>query len=216
MITLEDVKKNPEVQELVIGAQKQLDALGYTEHSVRHVSIVSNRAGRILETLGYDKHRVELAKIAGYLHDIGNAVNRVEHAHTGAILAYNILKDMGMDIKERTEIMSAIGNHESTVVSDISAALILADKSDVHRDRILNKNITTFEIYDKDNYPVTNAELIVDNKEKKVTLDLTINNKICSILDYYEIVINRMMMSKDAANYLKVWFELIINDTKLL
>ena len=216
MITLEDVKKNPEVQELVIGAQKQLDALGYTEHSVRHVSIVSNRAGRILETLGYDKHRVELAKIAGYLHDIGNAVNRVEHAHTGAILAYNILKDTGMDIKDRMEIMSAIGNHESTVVSDISAALILADKSDVHRDRILNKNITTFEIYDKDNYPVTNAELIVDNKEKKVTLDLTINNKICSILDYYEIVINRMMMSKDAANYLKVWFELIINDTKLL
>src|SRR5574344_1260945 len=103
MVTLEDVKKNPEVQELVIGAQKQLDALGYTEHSVRHVSIVSNRAGRILETLQYDKHRIELAKIAGYLHDIGNGVNRVDHAHSGAILAYNILKEMGMPIKDRTE-----------------------------------------------------------------------------------------------------------------
>src|SRR5574344_432510 len=105
MVTLEDVKKNPEVQELVIGAQKQLDALGYTEHSIRHVSIVSNRAGKILETLGYNERRVELAKIAGFLHDIGNGVNREDHAHSGAILAYNILKEMGMDIKERTEIM---------------------------------------------------------------------------------------------------------------
>ena len=102
MITLEDVKNNPEVQELVIGAQKQLDALGYTEHSVRHISIVSHRAGRILETLQYDEHRIELAKIAGYLHDIGNGINRVDHAHTGAILAYQILKDMGMDLKDRT------------------------------------------------------------------------------------------------------------------
>lgn len=112
MITLEEIKKNPEVQELVIGAQKQLDALGYTEHSVRHVSIVSARAGKILELLEYDKKRIEMAKIAGYLHDIGNSVNRVDHAHSGAILAYNILKDMGMDIKDRTEIMSAIGNHD--------------------------------------------------------------------------------------------------------
>ena len=188
MITLEDVKKNPEVQELVIGAQKQLDALGYTEHSIRHVSIVSNRAGRILETLGYDKHRVELAKIAGYLHDIGNGINRVDHAHSGAILAYNILKDMGMDIKDRTEIMSAIGNHDEqtgTAVSDISAALILADKSDVHRDRVVNKNMATFDIHDRVNYAVTNAELIVNNKEKKVILDLTIDNHICPVLDYF-------------------------------
>ena len=172
MTTLEDVKSNPEVQELVIGAQKQLDALGYTEHSVRHVSIVSNRAGRILETLQYDKHRIELAKIAGYLHDIGNGINRVDHAHTGAILAYQILKDMGMDLKDRTEIMSAIGNHDEqtgTAVSDISAALILADKSDVHRDRVVNKNMATFDIHDRVNYAVTNADLVVNNKEKKIT-----------------------------------------------
>lgn len=219
MITLEDVKKNPEVQELVIGAQKQLDALGYTEHSVRHVSIVSARAGRILETLEYDKHRVELAKIAGYLHDIGNGINRVDHAHTGAILAYNILKDMGMDVKDRTEIMSAIGNHDEqtgTAVSDISAALILADKSDVHRDRVVNKNMATFDIHDRVNYAVTNADLTINNKEKKLVLDLTIDNNICPVLDYFEIFMDRTMMSKYAAKYLQIWFELVINDTRLL
>jgi metal-dependent HD superfamily phosphatase/phosphodiesterase len=219
MVTLEDVKNNPEVQELVIGAQKQLDALGYTEHSQRHVSIVSNRAGKILETLGYDEHRVELAKIAGYLHDIGNGVNRVDHAHSGAILAYNILKDMGMDVKDRTEIMSAIGNHDETTgtaVSDISAALILADKSDVHRDRVVNKNLTRFEIHDRVNYAVTEANLKIDKEDRKVILDLTIDTKICPVLDYFEIFMDRTMMSKYAAKYLNIWFELIINNTRLL
>ena len=219
MVTLEDVKNNPEVHELVIGAQKQLDALGYTEHSQRHVSIVSNRAGKILETLGYDEHRVELAKIAGYLHDIGNGVNRVDHAHSGAILAYNILKDMGMDVKDRTEIMSAIGNHDETTgtaVSDISAALILADKSDVHRDRVVNKNLTRFEIHDRVNYAVTEANLKIDKEDRKVILDLTIDTKICPVLDYFEIFMDRTMMSKYAAKYLNIWFELIINNTRLL
>ena len=219
MVTLEDVKNNPEVQELIIGAQKQLDALGYTEHSQRHVSIVSHRAGRILETLKYDKHRIELAKIAGYLHDIGNGVNRVDHAHSGAILAYNILKGMGMDIKDRMEIMSAIGNHDEatgTAVSDISAALILADKSDVHRDRVVNKNMATFDIHDRVNFAVTEANLEIDNESRKVILDLTIDTKICPVLDYFEIFMDRTMMSKYAAKYLQIWFELIINDTKLL
>ncbi len=144
MITLEDVKNNEEVHALVQGAQKQLNSLGYTEHSIRHVSIVSKRAGDILEELGYPKERVELARIAGYLHDIGNCINRKDHAHSGAIIAYNILKDMGMSVADRTEIMMAIGNHDEetgTAVSDISAALILADKSDVHRDRVVNQNI---------------------------------------------------------------------------
>ena len=219
MITLEDVKNNEEVQELIVNAQRQLDALGYTEHSIRHVSIVSNRAGKILETLGYNKHRVELAKIAGFLHDIGNGVNRVDHAHSGAILAYNILKEMGMDIKDRTEIMSAIGNHDEntgTAVSDISAALILADKSDVHRDRVVNKHMSTFDIHDRVNYAVTNADLSINNKEKKITLDLTIDNNICPVLDYFEIFMDRTRMSKYAAKYLQVWFELVINDTRLL
>ena len=219
MVTLEDVKNNPEDQELVIRAQKQLNALGYTEHSQRHVSIVSSRAGRILKTLGYDKHRIELAQIAGYLHDIGNGVNRVDHAHTGAILAYNILKDMGMNVKDRTEIMSAIGNHDETTgtaVSDISAALILADKSDVHRDRVVNQNMATFDIHDRVNFAVTQANLEIDNVDKKVILDLTIDTKICPVLDYFEIFMDRTMMSKYAAKYLQIWFELIINNTRLL
>ena len=183
------------------------------------MSIVSQRAGELLQTLDYPEERIELAKIAGYMHDIGNCINRVDHAHTGAILAYQILKDMGMSVEQRTEIMMAIGNHDEqtgTAVSDISAALILADKSDVHRDRVVNKNIATFDIHDRVNYAVTNADLIINNKEKKVTLDLTIDNHICPVLDYFEIFMDRTMMSKYAAKYLQVWFELIINGTKFL
>jgi len=219
LITLEDVKNNPEVQQLVDGAQRQLNALGYTEHSIRHVGIVSSRAGEILETLGYDEKTIELGKIAGYLHDIGNAVNRVDHAHSGAILAYNILKEMGMEIKDRTDIMTAIGNHDEgtgTAVSAISAALILADKSDVHRNRVVNKNLSTFDIHDRVNYAVTNASLEINDKEKKVVLKLKIDTNICPVLDYFEIFMDRTMMSKYAAKYLGIWFELIINDTRLL
>ncbi len=219
MITLEEVKNNQEIQELIVGSQKQLNALGYTEHSTRHISIVSNRAGRILETLDYPKERIELAKIAGYMHDIGNCVNRVDHAHSGAILAYQILKEMGMDVKERTEIMMAIGNHDEqtgTAVSDISAALILADKSDVHRDRVVNTNMSTFDKHDKVNYAVTNADFSIDKETRIATLDLSIDTTICPVLDYFEIFMDRTMMSKYAAKYLNIWFELIINGTKLL
>ena len=219
MITLKDIKENKELDALIRGAQKQLNAIGYTEHGHRHISIVSKRAGDILEKLGYPERTVELTRIAGYMHDIGNCVNRVDHAHTGAILAYNILKEMGMPIEEITEIMMAIGNHDEntgTAVSDISAALILADKSDVNRDRVVNKNLSTFDIHDRVNYAVTNAELIMDEKERKVTLNLTIDTKISPVLDYFEIFMQRTMMCKYAAKYLKIWFELIINDTKLL
>ena len=192
---------------------------GYTEHGHRHISIVSKRAGEILEKLGYPERTVELAKIAGYLHDIGNCVNRVDHAHSGAIMAFNILKDMGMDVDERTKIMTAIGNHDEktgTAVSDISAALILADKSDVSRDRVTNKNLSTFDIHDRVNYAVTESRLEIDDKERKVILNLTIDNKISPVLDYFEIFMDRTMMSKYAAKYLKIWFELVINGTKLL
>ena len=194
-------------------------AYGYTEHSHRHISIVSKRAGDILEKLGYPDRTVELARIAGYLHDIGNCVNRVDHAHSGAILSFEILKQMGMPVEERTQIMMAIGNHDEntgTAVSEISAALILADKSDVHRDRVVNKNISTFDIHDRVNYAVTNADFIIDKEKRKVTLDLTIDTNICPVLDYFEIFMDRTMMSKYAAKYLNIWFELIINDTKLL
>ena len=218
-MTLEDIKNNKEIEELILSSQRQLNALGYTEHSMRHISIVSNRAAKILETLDYPQERIELAKIAGSMHDIGNCVNRVDHAHSGAILAYQILKEMGMNAKDRTEIMMAIGNHDEqtgTAVSDISAALILADKSDVHRDRVVNTNMSTFDKHDKVNYAVSNADFIIDKEKRKVTLDLTIDTNICPVLDYFEIFMDRTMMSKYAAKYLNIWFELIINDTKLL
>ena len=165
MITLEDVIKDEEVEAFVKASQKQLNALGYTEHSYRHIGIVSKRTGEILQKLGYDEKTVELGKIAGYLHDIGNCVNRTDHAHSGAILAYNILKEIGMPADDRTEIVMAIGNHDEgtgTAVSDISAALILADKSDVHRDRVTNTNMSTFDIHDRVNYAVTDANLEID------------------------------------------------------
>ena len=219
MVTFEDVKNNEEVNSLIIGAQKQLDALGYTEHATRHITIVSNRAAYVLKELGYDQHRIELAKIAGYMHDIGNCVNRVDHAHSGAVLSYNILKEMGMDIQDRTEIMMAIGNHDEatgTAVSDISAALILADKSDVHRDRVINTNMSTFDIHDRVNYAVTDAKIEINEIERKVTLTLTIDTQICPVLDYFQIFMDRTMMSKYAAKYLNIWFELVINGTKLL
>lgn len=199
--------------------KSKLKQSGYTEHSTRHIGIVSERAGNILEKLNFDNHTVELARIAGYLHDIGNSINRVDHAHTGAILAYNILKEMGMPVEDRTEIMMAIGNHDEktgTAISDISAALILADKSDVHRDRVSKVNMSTFDIHDRVNYAVTESNLTMDSGNRKITLDLTIDTKICPVLNYFEIFMDRTMMSKYAAKYLKIWYELIINGTKLL
>ena len=219
MITLEDVIKDEEVEAFVKASQKQLNALGYTEHSYRHIGIVSKRTGEILQKVGYDEKTVELGKIAGYLHDIGNCVNRTDHAHSGAILAYNILKEIGMPADDRTEIVMAIGNHDEgtgTAVSDISAALILADKSDVHRDRVTNTNMSTFDIHDRVNYAVTDANLEIDAESRKVILNLTIDTQICPVLDYFQIFMDRTMMSKYAAKYLNLWFELVINETKLL
>lgn len=218
-ITLEDVKNNEEVEQLIITAQKQLDVLGYTEHSHRHLNIVSQRAGKILRELGYGEDRIKLAEIAGYLHDLGNAINRKDHAHTGAILADRILKDMGMNVKDRCDIMMAIGNHDEnsgTAVSDISAAIILADKSDAHRSRVSKTNKSLFDKHDRVNYAVTDAKLRIDQEERKIILDLTIDTKMCPVLDYFEIFMDRTMMSKHAAKYLGLWFEVVINDTNLL
>ena len=218
-ITLEDVKNNEEVEQLIITAQKQLDVLVYTEHSHRHLNIVSQRAGEILRELGYGEDRIRLAEIAGYLHDLGNAINRKDHAHTGAILADRILKDMGMNVKDRCDIMMAIGNHDEnsgTAVSDISAAIILADKSDAHRSRVSKTNKSLFDKHDRVNYAVTDAKLRIDQEERKIILDLTIDTKMCPVLDYFEIFMDRTMMSKHAAKYLGLWFEVVINDTNLL
>lgn len=219
MITLKDIKENQELDALIRGSQKQLNAIGYTEHGHRHISIVSKRAGDILEKLGYPERTVELTRIAGYMHDIGNCVNRVDHAHSGAILAYNILKEMEMDAEDRTEIVMAIGNHDEntgTPVSEISAALILADKSDVHRDRVINPDINSFDIHDKVNYAVTDASLNLDEENRKIKLKLTIDTDICPVLDYFQIFMDRTMMSKKAAKFLDLWFEIVINGTKLL
>ena len=219
MITLKDVKENPEVEALIQGAQKQLKALGYTEHGHRHISLVSKRAAEILRGLGYDQRKIELVEIAGYMHDIGNCVNRTDHAHSGAIMSNQILKDMGMNIEERTEIMMAIGNHDEktgTAISDISAALILADKSDAHRSRVTNTNLATFDIHDRVNYAVTDSKLILNKEERRILLDLQIDTNLCSVLEYFEIFMDRTMMSKYAAKYLNIWFELRINGTKLL
>lgn len=219
MITVDDVRNNEEVSALIKNAQIQLDVLGYTEHSKRHVELVSKRAAEILEVLGYDEKRIELARIAGYMHDIGNSVNRVDHAHSGAILAYNILKDMNMDVNDRTEIMMAIGNHDEktgNAVSPISAALILADKSDVHRSRVRNANQSRFDIHDRVNYAVEESDLVVDKENNKVILKLKIDTNICPVIKYFEIFLDRMLLSKRAAHYLGIWFELNINGATLL
>jgi len=218
-ITLEDLKKNEEISTLFETADKQLAAMGYNEHSFRHVTLVANAAGNILKTLGYDEREVELAKMAGYLHDIGNAVNRVDHAHYGAILAYQILTRMGMEIKEAAKIMLAIGHHDEGsggAVSPISAAVILADKSDVHRTRVRNNDITTFDIHDRVNYAVESSKIYVDKEKKIAVLELHIDTNICPVMDYFEIFLVRMTMNRRAAEFLGLKFQLIINGTHLL
>ncbi|MDI9483448.1 MAG: HD domain-containing protein [Bacillota bacterium] len=219
MITLDDVKKNEEVNTLLCLAQKQLEIRGFTEHSFRHVGRTANTAGNILKKLGHSSREVELARIAGYLHDIGNAVNRENHAHIGAYMAYDILTKMGMGYDEAGEIMQAIGNHDEssgTAVSNVSAALILADKSDVHRSRVTNSDITTFDIHDRVNYAVVKSGLIVDADKKVTTLQLDIDTVICPVMDYFEIFLDRMKMNRRAAEFLGLKFELVINKNQLL
>lgn len=219
MIKLEDLKKDEEIKTLINTAERQLIELGYTEHGLRHIGIVSTLAGKILKEFGYSEREVELAEIAGYMHDIGNAINREDHAHTGAILAYEILKQRGMDMHEAAEIMMAIGNHDEktgNAVSPISAALILADKSDVHRSRVRNANQSRFDIHDRVNYAVEKSDLVVDKENNKVILKLKIDTNICPVIKYFEIFLDRMLLSKRAAHYLGIWFELNINGATLL
>ena len=216
---LEDVKKDKEVNVLVDNTERQLTELGYTEHGRRHIGIVSEIAGNILKELGYSEREIELARIAGYLHDIGNSINRMDHAHTGAILAYDILKRLGMPLEDAAEIMMAIGNHDEnsgTAVSTVSAALILADKSDVHRSRVRNENLSRFDIHDRVNYAVEEAKVEVDTENKKIYLKLKIDTEICPVIKYFEIFLDRMLMCKKAASYLDVWFHLEINGAVLL
>lgn len=218
-MTLEDVKNDREVNILIDNTERQLTELGYTEHGRRHIGIVSEIAGNILKELGYSEREVELARIAGYLHDIGNSINRTDHAHNGALLSYDILKKIGFSIEDAAEVMMAIGNHDEgsgTAVSAISAALILADKADVHRSRVRNENLSRFDIHDRVNYAVEEAKMQVDTENKKVYLKLKIDTDICPVIKYFEIFLDRMLMCKRAASYLDVWFHLEINGAVLL
>lgn len=219
MITPGDVKENEEVKYLIATAHRQMKEMGYTEHSFRHLTHVSRNAGRILSELGFSSRDIELAEIAGYLHDIGNAINRIDHAHSGAIMAYELLRRLGMSYSEACEVMLAIGNHDEnsgTAVSVISAALILADKSDVHRSRVQNTDFATFDIHDRVNYAVDSSTLLIDSANKSATLEIHIDTKICPVMDYFEIFLTRMTMCRRAATYLKLVFELIINENRLL
>jgi len=219
MITIEDIRKSEEVKTFLSLAETQMRVLGYTEHSFRQVKLVSDTAGSILEKLGYPEREIELARIAGYLHDIGNAVNRNDHAHTGAMMAYQMLVRMGMDYDEAAQIMMAIGNHDEhtgTAVSNISAALILADKSDVHRSRVRNTDIATFDIHDRVNYAVERSVITVDSIKKTADLVLKIDTEICPVMDYFEIFLVRMTMNRRAAAFLGLQFQLFINDSKLI
>lgn len=218
-INVEDIKKNEEVKAFIKMTEKQMEANGYTEHSYRHVGLVSKNAGNILKSMGYSEHEVELTRIAGYLHDIGNAINRVDHAHSGGILAYQLLTKMGMNPMDAGEIMLAISNHDENTgnaVSNISAALILADKSDVHRSRVNNHDFATFDIHDRVNYAVEMSRISVNKEEGLAILELTIDTKICPVMDYFEIFLGRMSMNRRAAEFLGLKFQLIINDNRLL
>ena len=217
-ITLEDVRKNSEVQTLIEYGDKHLGELGFTEHSFRHIELVARRAKRILRELGYEERLAELSAIAGYLHDIGNVVSRHNHSQASALIAYKILNGMDMDIIEVATIMGAIGNHdeaEGQVVNNVTAALILADKSDVHRSRVRNHDFATFDIHDRVNYAVVRADLEVTEK-REVILDLTIDLEICSVLDYFEIFLHRMIMCRRAADYLNSEFKILINKSPIL
>lgn len=219
MLTVQDLKNSEEVSTFLKIAEKQIEVLGYTEHSYRHVSLVSKTAGDILEKLGYNEREVELARIAGYLHDIGNAINREDHAHSGAIMAYNLLVKLGMEYGEAAEVMLAVGNHDEhtgTAVSSISAALILADKSDVHRSRVRNTDFATFDIHDRVNYAVERSAIRIEPDTKSAVLELDIDTKICPVMDYFEIFLTRMTMNRRAASFLGLNFQLVINGSRLL
>lgn len=223
MITILDVKNDEEVKAIMNASERQIEALGFTEHSVRHSSIVSKWAGDVLRGINATKDRIALAEIAGFLHDVGNSVNRFNHAQTGAVLAYNILTRMGMSYKDAADVMMAIGNHdesEGIPVSDLTAALILADKADVHKSRV-RKNLTNvsmenINIHDRVNLAAERSILSVDENAKEIILNITIDTNKCPVMDYFEIYFKRMQLCRRAADFLERKFVLIINDVRFL
>ena len=219
MITYEQLRKNETVNTYIAQADASLLALGFTEHSCAHVTKVAQTAAYILQTLGYDEKDIELARIAGYLHDIGNLVNRVDHSQSGAVMAFRILDQMGMDAQDLAAVVTAIGNHDEgtgVAVNPIAAALILADKSDVRRSRVRNPDSVTFDIHDRVNYSVEQAQLKINTERTLIKLKLQIDPHISSVMDYFEIFLQRMVMCRKAAERLGLDFKLIINEHQLM
>lgn len=218
-MTYEYIRNHPEVQALLEKGNRNLGVLGFTDHSMAHTALVADRAAYILKKLGYSEHEQELAKIAGVMHDIGNAVNRTHHAEWGAILANDILKATDMPIEDRLTIVSAIGNHDESTggaKDAVSAALILADKSDVRQNRVRETDKEKFDIHDRVNYAVTGHSLKVDPVEKKIALNLQVDENICTMYEYFDIFLGRMMMCRGAAEMLGAKFRLTVNGGKVL
>ena len=219
MLIYEEIIQNEAIKTYITRADESLGALGYTEHSFSHVMHVAETAGYILQTLGYDERTVELAKIAGYLHDIGNLVNRKDHSQSGAVMAWSILNDMGCDPAEVATIVTAIGNHDEGTgvpVNAVAAAMILADKADVRRSRVRNKDLSTFDIHDRVNYSVKKSTLKINEEKTLVKLKLTIDTHYGSVMEYFEIFMQRMLLCRKAAETLGLQFKLIINEQQLL
>lgn len=219
MITFDIVRKCEELNVYIKKADESLGALGFTEHSFAHVTKVALNAEYILKILDYSERECELAKIAGYMHDIGNVVNRVDHAQSGAVMAFRILDRLGADPGDIADIISAIGNHdESTAfpVNPIAAALILADKCDVRYTRVRNRDFATFDIHDRVNYSVKDADMTITEDKKEIILSIVVDTEFCSVMDYFEIFIGRMLLCKKAAEKLNLRFRLVVNGQKLL
>ena len=220
-VTLDTVKADPEVQAFIRNANRNLGVIGYTEHGFRHVGLVANIARNILKRMGFDRRQQELAAIAAYLHDIGNVVSRIDHARTGALLAHGILSRLGATPEDAAIVMGAIGSHEDEghigePVHAVSAALILADKADVHRSRVRNPDPTTFDQHDRVNYAATSSRLRVDPEAMSITLELEIDTSIAPVMHYFEIFLPRMLMSRRAAEALGYAFHITINDVSVL
>ena len=218
-MTFEEVRKNEAIRTYISMADASLKALGFTEHSFPHVTHVAEKAGYILETLDYPSRTVELVKIAGYLHDIGNLVNRVDHSQSGAVMAFRLLDNMGFPPEETAMITTAIGNHDEgsgQPVNELAAALILADKADVRRGRVRAKEPDVFDIHDRVNYSVTKAELKINEAHTLIKLKLTVDTHFSSVIDFFEIFMERMLLCRKAAEKLGLQFKLIINEQQLM
>lgn len=219
MITFEEIKKNEEIKTYIRKADESLIALGYTEHSFAHVNKVAETAKYILKTMGYSDREAELAQIAGYLHDIGNVINRIDHAQSGAVMAFRILDRLGADAEDTATIITAIGNHDegtAQAVNPVAAALILADKTDVRQSRVRNQAVTDFDIHDRVNYSVKESSTCINEEKTEITLTLSIDTTICSVMDYFEIFMGRMILCRKAAAKLGLAFRLMINGQSML